>query len=109
MFYEIRDTYGAPQCGCNVKRFTEWYDVEEYIEMNPDVMERLDSYDAFIIHREESHYLLDSDEYPFYTVVLPGELPGMFAGAIEYGYGTESDYADWITDMERLGILTLHD
>lgn len=40
--YEIHDTYGAPQCGCEIIRFEEWYELEEYLDANPDVMERIE-------------------------------------------------------------------
>lgn len=41
MAYEIHDTHGAPQCGCEVLRFEEWWELDEYIDGNPDVYERI--------------------------------------------------------------------
>lgn len=107
--FELWDTYGAPQCGCDVKRFAEWYDVEEFIELHPDVLGRLDECDAYIIERHEPCYLLDTDEYPYYRVVMPDELPGMYRDAIAAGYGDESTFTDWLFDMERHSLITRHD
>lgn len=41
MKYEIHDSKGAPQCGCEITKFDEWYEVEEYLEAHPDVYERI--------------------------------------------------------------------
>lgn len=118
MFYEIHDTYGAPQCGCEVTRFAEWWEVEEYLDRYPGVMERVHDMYATITERDEPCYLLCAAEYPTFsvrivsidaTVVLPEEIPGMYAEAIEYGYGDESTLESWLFDMERQGILTYHD
>lgn len=38
--YEIRDTYGLPQCGCEAVACETWEDVEAYFE-NEDAYERL--------------------------------------------------------------------
>lgn len=48
MAYEIHDTHGAPQCGCEVLRFEWFYELEEYLEDNPDVEERIREDYAFI-------------------------------------------------------------
>lgn len=109
MFYEIHDSHGMPQCGCDVKRFTEWYDVEEYVEMNPNIMERFDEMYATIIERHEPCYMMETSEYPFYAVVMPDELPGMYRDAIAAGYGDESTFDSWLSDMKRWHILTYHD
>lgn len=47
--YEIHDTYGAPQCGCEVIRFESWYEVEDYINEHHDVTERLEEGYATIV------------------------------------------------------------
>ena len=39
--YKLEDSYGAPQAGCDIKYFSEWYELEEYLEDNPDVEERI--------------------------------------------------------------------
>lgn len=39
--FEIHDSYGYPQCGCEITTFDEWYELEEYIDANPDVLERI--------------------------------------------------------------------
>lgn len=40
--YEIHDTNGTPQAGEDVYRFDEWYEVEDFLDQNPDVQERID-------------------------------------------------------------------
>lgn len=40
--YEIHDSHGAPQCGCEVLRFDTWWEVEEYLDAHPDVVARID-------------------------------------------------------------------
>lgn len=39
--YKLEDTYGFPQAGVDVKYFETWTDLEEYLEENPDVEERI--------------------------------------------------------------------
>lgn len=39
--YAIQDTRGLPQAGVDVKKFEEWYELEEYLDKNPDVMDRI--------------------------------------------------------------------
>ena len=39
--YVVEDTYGAPQAGVDVKEFATYEDLEEYLEANPDVQERM--------------------------------------------------------------------
>lgn len=41
MAYQIQDSHGAPQCGCEVIDFGEWWEVEEYLDANPEVVERI--------------------------------------------------------------------
>lgn len=41
MAYQIHDSYWAPQCGCEVTTFEEFYEMEDYLDANPDVMERI--------------------------------------------------------------------
>ena len=103
MFYEIHDSHGAPQCGCEVKRFTDWFLLEYYIEENPDVEERIAEMYATVIERNEPHY--EYDDGDSWQVVLPDELPGMYDDAIERGYGNESTFDSWLDDMERWKIL----
>ena len=50
MFYEVLDTHGVPQCGCEILRFEEFWEVIEYIDENPDVMERIE--DGYATIRE---------------------------------------------------------
>lgn len=40
--YEIHDTHGTPQAGEDVYQFDEWYEVEDFLDQNPDVQERID-------------------------------------------------------------------
>lgn len=49
MAYQIHDSYWAPQCECEVIDFEEFYEVENYISANPDVMERISEGYATII------------------------------------------------------------
>lgn len=49
MRYEVHDTYGAPQCGCEVRKFAEWWEVEEYLESNPEVLYRIEEGYATIV------------------------------------------------------------
>ena len=37
----IYDTHGLPQCGCEVLTFDTWYEMEFYLDDNPDLMQRL--------------------------------------------------------------------
>lgn len=46
--YRLIDTYGAPQCTPEVITFDTWDELEEYVDSNPDVMDRLESGYAFI-------------------------------------------------------------
>ncbi len=108
MFYEFHNTHGAPQCGCEVVRFAEWYEVEEHIEITGAYNDIENGY-ASIVENDEPCYLLEWDEYPFYRVVLPDELPVMHREAIAHGYGHESTFENWLSDMERSRILTYHD
>lgn len=41
MAYQIHDSYWAPQCECEVTTFEEFYEMEDYLDANPDVMERI--------------------------------------------------------------------
>ena len=41
MAYEIHDSHGAPQCGCETIRFDEWWEVEDYLDLNPEVADRI--------------------------------------------------------------------
>lgn len=47
--FELHDSHGAPQCGCEVIRFEEWYEVEDYISEHPDVCERIDKGYAVVL------------------------------------------------------------
>lgn len=47
MAYKIYDTFGAPQCGCEVIEFESWHEVEEYFE-GEDACERLHEGYAYI-------------------------------------------------------------
>ena len=49
MKYEIHDSHGMPQCGCEITKFDEWYEVEEYLDEHPDVAERIGEMYATIV------------------------------------------------------------
>ena len=51
MMYEIHDTHGAPQCGCEVIAFYEWWELVEYLDEHPDVVERIKEMYATIVER----------------------------------------------------------
>lgn len=46
--YVIEDTYGAPQAGVDVKEFATYEELEEYLDNNPDVQDRMDEGYAII-------------------------------------------------------------
>lgn len=50
MKYEIHDSHGLPQCGCEVIQFETWGELEEYLDANPEVMERIEEMYATIVH-----------------------------------------------------------
>lgn len=41
MKYEIHDSHGAPQCGCEIVKFDSDWDMDDYLEEHPDVYERI--------------------------------------------------------------------
>ena len=53
MFYEVHDTYGAQQCGCEVKRFAYWWELEDYLDEYPDVVDRIHEGYANVVERNE--------------------------------------------------------
>ena len=40
--YILHDTYGAPQCGTDVTIFDEWFELDYFLDDNPDVIERIE-------------------------------------------------------------------
>lgn len=47
--YAIEDTRGLPQAGVDVQKFEEWWELEEFLDENPDVMESIqDGYAAIV-------------------------------------------------------------
>lgn len=54
MFYVIDDSYGAPQCGYERITFEAWYELEEYLDARPDVMERIEDGYAILFESEEN-------------------------------------------------------
>lgn len=46
--YKLTDTYGVPQCTPEVLTFETWYELDEYLDSNPDVMDRIENGYAFI-------------------------------------------------------------
>lgn len=45
--YKLIDTYEAPQCTPDVLTIETWYELEEYLDSNPDVMERIELEPAY--------------------------------------------------------------
>lgn len=48
--YKLEDTYGAPQAGVDVEYFATYEDLENYLEENPDVEDRI--YEGYAIIKE---------------------------------------------------------
>lgn len=47
--YVIYDTWGIPQCGCEVLEFDEYYEAEIYIDNHPDLQIRMiEGYATFV-------------------------------------------------------------
>ncbi len=51
MKYEIHDSHGAPQCGCEVTRFDDSYAMDDYLCDHPDVCERINEGYATIVEK----------------------------------------------------------
>lgn len=47
--YEIQDTQGLPQAGVATYKFEEWYELEEFLDKNPDVQQSLEDGYASIV------------------------------------------------------------
>lgn len=104
MFYELRDTRGMPQCGCDVRRFGEWFELAEYVDEHEDVYERIHDGYAVVLENNDPHYVMETADG--YEIVTRDELPELYAAAIGYGYGSESTFDNWLFDMQRAGIIT---
>lgn len=46
--YKLTDTYEAPQCTPEVLTFENWYELQDYLDSNPDVVYRIENGYAFI-------------------------------------------------------------
>lgn len=65
--YKIEDTFGAPQAGVDVQYFETWADLEDYLEDNPDVEDRISEGYARISEcgvEAASEVVAADDEYP---------------------------------------------
>ena len=50
--YIIQDSCGLPQCGnYDEYKFAEFWELEEFLDSNPDIMERIRDQYAIIIER----------------------------------------------------------
>jgi len=49
MKYEIHDSHGAPQCGCEIVTFDTCWDLDDYLDEHPDVYERISDGYATIV------------------------------------------------------------
>lgn len=47
--YILQDSYGLPQCDCEEIKFKDRYELEKYLQKNPDVVERIKNCYAIII------------------------------------------------------------
>lgn len=89
--YKIEDSYGAPQAGVDVKEFSEYYELEEYLDENPDVADRIAEGYARIV--ESSTTVEASDEYE--TVHTDEEARDLL---IKLGINTEAlELAEYLT------------
>lgn len=57
MRYELHDSRGLPQCGCEVTSFDTWWELEDHLDSHPDVMERIEEMYATIVE------IVDEEEY----------------------------------------------
>lgn len=105
MYYELHEDYGRGIT--RTVRFVSWEDVAEHVEI-VGLAKSVDDGRTTITRHDEPCYLLEWDEYPYYRVVMPDELPGMHHDAIAHGYGHESDFDSWMLDMQRWHILEYH-
>lgn len=48
--YELQDTHGCGQCAPERLIFNTWHDLDEYLDENPDVTERI--YEGYAIIKE---------------------------------------------------------
>ena len=51
--YQIHDTHELPQCGVEITSFAEWWEVEEFLDEHPDVIERIEGEYATIVKIDE--------------------------------------------------------
>lgn len=61
--YVLEDTYGVPQAGVETLIFDEYYELEEYLDEHPDVMERISEGYAFIREDGNIEASYDLDEF----------------------------------------------
>lgn len=54
--YKLIDTYEAPQCTPDVITFETWCELQEYLDENPDVMDRIENGYAFITEFQEPYH-----------------------------------------------------
>lgn len=48
--YEIQDSRGLPQAGYDSYKFEDWYEVEDFLDENPDVAENIENGYATIVN-----------------------------------------------------------
>lgn len=36
--YKLYNTHGVPQCGCEISEFDTWYDLDRYLDENPEII-----------------------------------------------------------------------
>lgn len=53
--YEIHDTFGAPQCGCEIYKFDNYNDMIDFLEENEEVLNRLE--EGYAIIKEKYYYV----------------------------------------------------
>ena len=46
--YQVQECFGAPQAGCSFFNFEEWYEVEEFLDRFPFIMDDIDEGYALI-------------------------------------------------------------
>jgi hypothetical protein len=68
--YELHDSYEAPQAGEEVLTFADWYELQDYLDENPDVEDRINNGYACIVecsNKETAKQCIEAahdEEYP---------------------------------------------
>lgn len=113
--YKIEDSYGAPQAGVDVKEFSDYDELEDYLLNNPDVEERISEGYARIVESssevEDTPVVADTyvDEFDEYREALEAmgvdsNVIGVVEGINGTSYGTFNDICEYVLgyDLQEL-------